>query len=269
MKIKCELQENIGNGITRHKPILVGQEIVVWFSCGAASAIAAKKTIELYGDFNNVRLVNNPVLEEDEDNRRFLKDVESWLGQEIEIATNSEYSHCSAEQVWDDRSYMAGRYGAPCTMLLKKGARYEFESKNHIDWHVLGFTSDEKKRSDKFMAGERSNLIPVLIDNNITKQDCFTEILRAGIELPKSYRLGFYNANCYGCVKVSSPTYWNHLRKVKPNVFKKRAEMSRRIGARLVIVKGERIFLDELEPHVVGRKLQSIDFDCGIFCEEK
>ena len=42
-----------------------GDHITVWFSCGAASAVAAKKTIELYGDIATIRVVNNPVAEED------------------------------------------------------------------------------------------------------------------------------------------------------------------------------------------------------------
>ena len=50
--------------------------ITVWVSCGAASAVAAKKTIELYGQDNHIRVVNNPIKEEHPDNVRFLKDVE-------------------------------------------------------------------------------------------------------------------------------------------------------------------------------------------------
>jgi len=37
--------------------------IVVWFSCGAASAVAAKMTIDLYGADNTIRIVNNPIKE--------------------------------------------------------------------------------------------------------------------------------------------------------------------------------------------------------------
>ena len=55
------------------------KDITVWFSCGAASAVAAKKTLELYGSNNRVRVVNNPIKEEHQDNQRFLKDVEKWL----------------------------------------------------------------------------------------------------------------------------------------------------------------------------------------------
>ena len=38
-----------------------------------ASAVAAKKTIELYGQDNHIRVVNNPIKEEHPDNVRFLK----------------------------------------------------------------------------------------------------------------------------------------------------------------------------------------------------
>ena len=42
--------------------------IGVWFSKGAASAVAAKKTIEIYGKYHDVIIINNPVDEEDADN---------------------------------------------------------------------------------------------------------------------------------------------------------------------------------------------------------
>lgn len=69
---------------------LKNNTIVVWFSCGAASAVAAKKTVEKYGATNNILIVNNPVAEEHEDNQRFLKDVEKWIGLPIIQATNTE-----------------------------------------------------------------------------------------------------------------------------------------------------------------------------------
>ena len=65
--------------------------IAVWFSCGAASAVAAKKTIEKYGETHNILIINNPVKEEDEDNQRFLNDVSKWIGQPILRALNKNY----------------------------------------------------------------------------------------------------------------------------------------------------------------------------------
>lgn len=245
-----------------------GAAIAVWFSCGAASAVAAKLTLERFGSLCNVRIVNTPIAEEDNDNRRFLADVQSWLNVPIELAINSKFPNCSAVEVWDKRSYMSGPKGAPCTLELKKEARYQYERRNKIDWHVLGFTYDEKTRHDNFILSERENVLPILIDAKLRKTDCYKIISRAGIELPLSYRQGYPNANCKGCVKASSPTYWNHVRRVDPDVFVARAEQSRRIGARLVSVKGERIFLDELLPDAKGYKMKSADFECGIFCEE-
>ena len=229
-----------------------GDTIAVWFSCGAASAVAAKKTIEKYGSFATVRVINNPVAEEHEDNRRFLKDVEKWLGVEIETAVNSKFPSGSAVEVWEKRKYMSGIAGAPCTLELKKVARQEWENANHHDWIVLGFTADERDRAERFQKTERKNLLPVLIGAGITKSDCFRILFAADIEKPAIYDMGYPNANCIGCVKATSPTYWNHVRMMHPAVFDERAEQSRRLGARLVRVKNQRLFLDELPADAVG-----------------
>lgn len=244
------------------------ETIAVWFSCGAASAVAAKKTLEIYGDIANVRIMNNPVSDEDSDNRRFLKDIEKWLGVEIEEVRSSKYPNQSCIEVWDDRKFMSNRHGAPCTLELKKKARQEWEARNKFDWLVLGFTAEEKKRHERFVLTERKNLLPILIDAGITKQMCFEYLLREGIDLPRVYLQGYPNANCLGCVKASSPTYWNHVRKVHPAVFNQRSSQSRRLGAKLVRVKGKRIFLDELDPNARGQSMKTMQTECGIFCEE-
>lgn len=235
--------------------------IVVWFSCGAASAIAAKKTIEIFGANNNIRVVNTPVKEEHHDNRRFLKDVENWLNCKIEIATAKD---TSAVDVWKRKNYISGIKGAPCTTEIKKGARYKFEEKNKIDFHVLGYTVEEYERHLRFVKYERPNLLPVLICNGITKKQCFNELKQAGILLPSVYN-HLPNANCIGCGKATSPTYWNAVRKNYPEIFEQRAKLSRQIGAKLVRYKGNRMFLDELPANAKGGKMQLPD--CNIFCE--
>lgn len=241
--------------------------IAVWFSCGAASAVAAKKTIEKYGKTHKILVVNNPVVNEHHDNGRFLKDIEKWIGQEILSAVNPNFPSCNIVDVFEKTKYISGVAGAPCTKQLKKEARYHFEKNNQIDWHVLGFTIDEKARHARFSKFERENTIPVLIDLNLTKTDCFNILLDAGIKLPEIYELGFPNANCIGCVKSQSPTYWNLVREKFPEVFNQRAEQSRRIGCKLVKLKGKRIFLDELLETDKGGKIKS--WECGIFCDIK
>ena len=244
--------------------VIEDKNIVVWFSCGAPSAIASKLIVQKYGDNNNVVIVNNPVDEEDEDNRRFLADISAWIGRPIISATNPLYNTTSAEVVWEEVKYMSGIHGAPCTRILKKEARYNYENTHKIDFHVLGYAFDEQHRHERFIVNETPNVIPILIDEKITKAECFDLIIDAGIKLPLTYELGYPNANCIGCVKATSPTYWNHVRKTHPEVFERRALLSYKLGVRLVRYKGKRIFLHELPSDAVGRKMKS--YECGIFC---
>ncbi|WP_323008498.1 hypothetical protein [Paracoccus sp. (in: a-proteobacteria)] len=241
--------------------------IAVWFSNGAPSAVALKMTVEKYGA-DQVRAVNNPVAEEDEDNLRFGREVAEWCGIEIEHFRASKYPAASAVEVWDRRGAMSFPRGAPCTTHLKKEARQEWERQNCVDWHVFGFTAEEKARHDRFVLTERENVLPVLIDAGMTRAMCAARLRSSGIRLPRVYEWGLPNANCLGCVKATSPTYWNLIRKAAPDVFRQRSEQSRRLGAKLVRVNNRRIFLDELDPRAMGRPLKTMP-DCGLFCEER
>jgi len=244
-------------------------DIAVWFSNGAASAAALALTIQKYGK-DRVRAVNNPVAEEDDDNLRFQADVSAWLGIEIERATHRLYPSGSAVQVWDDRKGMSFPHGAPCTVILKKQARQQWEADAVMAWHVFGFTAEEQKRHDMFTLTERDNVLPVLIDAGMTKQDCADMVASAGIALPRVYAEGYPNANCIGCVKATSATYWNLVRQTRPEVFQQRAEQSRRLGVKLARWRGQRIYLDELPFDAVGHPLKSLKMpECGIHCEEK
>lgn len=240
--------------------------IAVWFSCGAASAAALKLTVDKYGA-ENVCAVNNPVVEEHHDNTRFAEDVAEWAGVDIQYATNPQYPLASVVDVFERRKGMSFPHGAPCTVELKKRARQAWEKENPVDWHVLGFTYEERARHDRFVTTERENVLPILIDARMTKNDCADMIRSAGLRLPEIYSRGFPNAKCIGCVKATSPTYWNLVRREFPEEFAQRAEQSRRLGARLVRVKNERIFLDDLDPLAKGRPLKVLP-DCGLFCEE-
>lgn len=232
--------------------------------------MAAMLTLGRYGNMCNVRILNNPVAEEDEDNRRFLSDVQDWLGVTIEDVRNSKYPSASAEDVWDRRGGMSFPHGAPCTFHLKKEARQQWEAANKPNWHVLGFGAEEQDRHNMFTLTERSNVLPMLIEAGLTRQDCYEYVVNAGLKPPRIYELGYPNANCIGCVKATSPTYWNHVRQVHPDVFARRAEQSRMLGAKLARVKNKRIYLDELDPDARGLPIKSMRMpECGLFCEEK
>jgi len=239
------------------------EKITVWVSCGVASFAAAKLTLELYGH-DTVDLVNTPIDEEDADNRRFLADISSYLNHPIQLALNRDGT-TSAVDVWTSKSFMAGNKGAPCTQKLKREARQLWEE-THPGPVVLGFTVEEHHRHKRFAQEQRPDILPILINAGYTRFHCFNELRRSGIVEPLSYRLGYPNANCIGCVKATSPSYWNLVRRNHPATFQARAEQSRNIGAKLARYKGRRIFLDELPATASGGPLKSMQNECGLWC---
>lgn len=238
------------------------RKIVAWFSAGAASAVAAKIARSKYG--SEVKVVRIHIDDEDLDNVRFSKDCENWLGCEIYTIKSDEYA--SAEEVWQKRRYMSGIAGAPCTTELKKSPRWAFEREWNPDYQVFGYTVEERDRLKRFKdQNPEIKILTPLIDSGLNKDDCFAIIQRAGLVLPAMYRMGYRNANCVGCVKAQAPSYWNRVRKTHPDVFERRANLSREIGARLVKINNDRIFLDELDPDIVTDDVEP-STDCSILC---
>jgi hypothetical protein len=241
--------------------------IICWFSCGAASAVAAKKTIELCGNEHEVIIVNCDTRpSEHPSNYRFSEQCAKWFRQPIIYIRNSEYA--TVDEVFEKTRYMAGIAGARCTTELKKLPRHEFS--RYDDVHVFGFTANKKeiKRAEDFAANNPElRLKWTLIELGITKGQCYRELIHAKIELPVMYLLGFDNNNCPGCVKASSPWYWSMVRRHFPDVFKRRCEQSRKLGVRLVeIWRHERIFLDELPDRLFSKPRRREDLSCGPQC---
>lgn len=237
--------------------------IVAWFSCGAASAVAAKRAIEKYGT-NAVAVVYcDTSANEHQDNQRFFNDVQSWIGKDITRLKSAEAA--TIEEVFEKRRYMSGPHGAPCTVELKKKPRFNFQLPDDIN--IFGFTADESKRITKFkQRNPELQLEWILQDQRITKKHCLRILQQARIAIPTLYRQGYKNNNCIGCVKATSAKYWNMIRRDYPEVFERRVKQSREIGARLTRVNGERIFLDELPEDYMGNgKLENISCgpDCG------
>ena len=196
------------------------------------------------------------------DNLRFFNDVQAWIGKPITVIKSDKYA--SVDEVFERVKYMSGIAGARCTVEMKKLPREAFQRAD--DTHVFGYTSDEQKRADQFEDNNPALFVQwILIEEKISKQDCLSMLYKAGIALPAMYSLGFEHNNCLGCVKATSPSYWNRVRKLFPAVFAKRAEQSRLIGCRLVRVNDERIFLDELAEDAQGDLFESIE--CGPVCQ--
>lgn len=233
--------------------------VVVWFSCGSASAVAGKLALNQYGD--DVIFACCVIPNEHPDNERFLRDCEKWYGKDILRLSNPKYK--DAWDVWEKTKYLVGPTGARCTQELKKQVRNKFQKVTDIQ--VFGFTSEEIDRANRFKEqNPEVNLVTPLIDFNYNKQDCLKTIEEAGIEIPMMYKLGYKNNNCIGCVKGGTG-YWNKIRKDFPDVFARMAKLERSLGATITKHKGQRIYLDEL-PENVGKYSTEDDFQCGLLC---
>ena len=236
---------------------------ISWFSCGAASAVATKLAI---GTGEKIEIAYCEVMEEHPDNKRFLKECEEWFGQEITIIGNDKYDR-SIYEVFRKDKFLVGAFGARCTLKLKKEMRKSFEKLD--DRQVFGYTVEEQNRVDRFIdANNDVDIWPILIEKNLTKEDCLAIIKDAGIELPEMYKLGYHNNNCIGCVKGGSG-YWNKIRVDFPDTFERMAKIERLLGRQICksTIDGEQqlVYLDELDP-TVGNYPAEPNIECGIFC---
>lgn len=278
------------------------KRVVSNFSCGAASAVATKFAILEFGK-ENVFPVYQVTNSEHPDNERFLRDCEEWFGVKIERQQSSKYN--DIYEVFEARRYLAGVKGAPCTSELKRRVAEE-----NIDWfndlEVFGYTVEELDRVNKFIKNnEERRIYPILtIGNGVSKNDCYSILVEAGIELPMMYKLGYRNNNCIGCVK-GQQGYWNKIRKDFPEHFEKTSLLERKFNAainkrykmynkatdaekeqfwleasdeakdkaRKKLAEGKipnlrlRVFLDELNPKAGNYKSEP-SISCGTMCEK-
>lgn len=238
------------------------RRIVVNFSCGASSAVAAKIVCAAYSERYEVVVVNFDLSsDEHPDNERFLRDVEKWIGAPVLRLRQEKYQ--SVEEVWLGEGYLVGPRGASCSRVMKRELGDAFVRPG--DLHVLGFTSDEPKRIAAIEANRPDwEFLWVLADAGISKADCLHVLSAAGIDLPAMYLLGYGHNNCIGCCK-GGKGYWNRIRVDFPEVFARRAAVQRQMGVQFRS-GGKLYFLDELDPSE-GRFGAEPEIECnGLFC---
>ena len=238
--------------------------VLVWFSCGVASAVSAKLTLDEYGDKVEV-LYCDTLSDEHPDNARFLKECEQWLGVPIKLLKSTEYK--DRWDVYEKTRYLVGPYGARCTTELKKKLRIQYQQPD--DCHVMGYTIEETKRAKKFeLRNPELTMYWPLIEKHLTKSDCLALIDRQGIAIPAMYLLGYRNNNCIGCPK-GGVGYWSLVKKTHPEEFERMAKVERKLDIAIckTNVNGDRkrIFLDEITEGM-GNYEKEPDIECGISC---
>jgi hypothetical protein len=203
---------------------VIGETIVARFSCGAASAVAMQIAIARYGD--RVEGVNAFISAEHDDNRRFLADCERWFGRTITVLRDTKYD-ADPLKVWIAKRFIASRHGAPCSKALKGDILDSYRPEAPM---VIGYTADEADRLDRFLdANAGRTVIAPLIEDGITKADCFRRVTDAGIALPIPYLQGFKNSNCLKCPKAGIGT-WKHYDRHYPESYEEVAKVQDVLG---------------------------------------
>lgn len=239
--------------------------VISWFSCGAASAYATYLANKECSDSFEFEAVYCEVVEEHGDNKKLLNQFSEITGIDVKTIINDKYSG-SIYEVFEKTKFIKGPTGAPCTRLLKKQVRQEYQRPKDVQ--VFGYTVEEEDRANRFIDSNNDVYTWfVLLEKDITKKECLEFVQDMGIDLPTMYKLGYSNNNCVGCVK-GGMGYWNAIRVDFPDSFNRMAKLERKLGhALLKDVKGP-VFLDELDPFR-GNFKRDMPADCGFSCEWK
>ncbi len=245
------------------------KRVVCWFSHGAASAVATILAFREYGPDNCIAVCQDTGSEHP-DNTRFRAEFTRATNIPVEVIKSDKYS-----DIWDvfeKTRWLVGPRGARCTSELKRMVAERYLN-FFDDLEVLGYTSDEEKRLAQWQKNNEERFIdPILVRNQYSKQMCFDELARLGIELPAMYLLGYQNNNCIGCVKGQAG-YWNKIRRDFPETFDRMAKVERELDVAICktepTVDGKRqrirVFLDELDPSA-GRYKDEPPMTCGFLC---
>jgi 3'-phosphoadenosine 5'-phosphosulfate sulfotransferase (PAPS reductase)/FAD synthetase len=232
---------------------------LAWWSGGITSAVACRLALEKY---ENVKLVYIETGAHHPDTLRFKKDCEKWYNKEIQTIQNTKYKNHF--DVFRKHKFINSPYGAPCTKVLKRMMRLEYEKSNKIKAQVWGyeFTRREINRAIRTQEQypETNPLFP-LIEEKLNKNDCAGIIVQANIELPEMYKLGYNNNNCIGCVK-GGKKYWSKIRRDFPDIYKEMSEIE--IDLKSTCING--IYLTELSDSIQNDDKEVFP-KCGLFCQ--
>jgi len=256
---------------------------ILWWSGGVTSAIACWIALKLFGK-GNCWILFIDTFNEDDDTYRFKEDCEKWYGHPIETVTAIGQKFKEIKEIWYHFKSLNNATGAICSSTLKRDVRVKWLAVNDWEGNVFGFDIDEPKRiKGMTMNWEKINPVYPLAFYGYTKKKCIEILQSKGIEIPRMYKAGFNNNNCWktGCVQ-GGIGYWQLMRVVRPEIFDTMAIVEHEItdlkGEPVTMLKdqskhGGLVFL---KPHpnyplmkdismMKGRPVKPL-FECNGFC---
>ena len=203
-------------------------KIICWWSGGVTSAVACALALDIFGK-ENCTVIMIDTRNEDSDTYRFKADWEKAYGKPVHIIDNFSGEYESIEDVWRKYNSLNTANGAICSSELKRTTREKWQKENEYDAQVFGFEMDTKefKRalSMKLNHSESKPVFPLLMAG-YDKKDCIKILQDKGIEVPRMYKLGFKNNNCFqtGCIQ-GGIGYFQKLHKDFPEKYDAMAAM--------------------------------------------
>lgn len=218
----------------------MNKKVLAWWSGGVTSAVACYLALML---FDEVDIVFIGTGNEDEDTYRFMLDCERWWGQKITTISSDKYN--DIHEVWRKHLSMNVAHGAVCSSELKRKVRERFQKGKDYAYQVFGFDIDESKRAKSMTLnyGEINPIYPLLFFG-YSKKKCIQIINEAEIEIPRVYKYGFHNNNCFktGCVQ-GGIGYWQKMQREFPDKFDKMADLEHELtdkkGAPVTMLKDQ------------------------------
>lgn len=230
----------------------VMKKYVVCYSGGHSSALVAVEAVRKVGK-ENVILLNHDISPEveDEDIKRFKREVAAYLGIEITYAnmpgweTETPLKICKRKQAFKiELSKVPCTYNLktlPFQKWLKENYPGTAEKPNEDIVVLYGFDATEPHRIQR-----RSGIMAVMgyrTDYPLAFWErTIQNIEEIGIKRPATYET-FKHANCKGCLKAGRQ-HWYAVYCLYPKIFKEAVETKKEIGHS--IIKG--VWLEDLIP---------------------
>jgi hypothetical protein len=202
---------------------------VVMFSGGVGSWATASRVVDKHGP-DAVTLLFADTKVEDADTYRFVRDAADQLGARLVTVTDGR----TPFQVFEDRRWLGNSRLAHCSEELKIKPCRRWMEANADEGTTLyvGIDWTELHRLPAIEKGWRPWTVraPMAEPPYIAKGAMLDRLTATGIRLPRGYAEAFPHNNCLdqGCVK-GGKTYWAHLLRTRPEVFRRTEQDEQRL----------------------------------------
>jgi len=222
---------------------------VVCYSGGHSSALVAIEVSRKFAG-DEIVLLNHdlPFWVEDQDTKRFKKEVADYLGLPVTYANHAGATKDQFDVTVDKKAFKVGAGTELCTSVLKTAPFLKWLKENADPSGTVcyyGFDANEPARVQRRSSimgemGWRTDY-PVALWTERT----IRSTLEVGIPLPNSYGV-FKHANCVGCLKAGLQ-HWYVVFCTRQDIWMKAKWAEDEIGYAIHKDKDGPIFLEDLE----------------------